>query len=115
MLQWEMETQWAVLRRGVVCAAARPRTGMCPTLSTLSAQAARHVWLRHGLFVRAPSSPCVALASPCPRTCVASGPPSPLGFLRAHVKSGSRGPATAQHSTEQNRTELGGALTDWSL
>ena len=37
-----LDAWWAVLRRGVLCAAVRPRTWMCPTLI---AQAVRHVWL----------------------------------------------------------------------
>ena len=93
----EVHAWWAVLRRGVLCAAVRPRTWMCPTLQ-LIAQATRHVWLRIDGTAELPSSYVWRL--PCACLTVASSPPSPLRFLRAHVKR-------RRNSTAQ----LGRALT----
>jgi hypothetical protein len=44
MTMKSLDAWWAVLRRGVLCAAVRPRTWMCPTLE-LIAQGQRHKWL----------------------------------------------------------------------
>ena len=58
-----VDAWWAVLRRGVLCAAVRQRTWMCPTLHRRQ----RHLWLRLTARLitarqeRAPSS-CVAPA-----------------------------------------------------
>lgn len=93
----KFDAWWAVLRRGVLCAAVRRRTWMCPTLQ-LIAHAPRHVWLRIDGTAELPSSYVWRL--PCACLTVASSPPSPLRFLRAHVKR-------RRNSTAQ----LGRALT----
>ena len=54
-----------VLRRGVLCAAVRPRTWMCPTLLT---QEVRHVWLRIAGTAELPRHLCGA-RSCLARTC----------------------------------------------